>query len=117
LSAVSTAAGPAAVNSCEPILAPIVSGGPAPASRSRSPSASFSVSTSRATQSRSGIGVVFLQAQHLVLALEQRLDGADGRLRAVDREVIGDVEAHDRRRAGGQDRKSTRLNSSHVAIS
>ena len=33
----------------------------------------------------SGIGVVLLQAAHLLLALEQRLDGADGRLGAVQR--------------------------------
>ena len=31
----------------------------------------------------SGIGVVLLQAAHLLLALEQRLDGADGGLGAV----------------------------------
>src|SRR6185369_5971035 len=99
LSARSMATGPAAVKSCEPILQPPT----APASRSSSASASSRRSTSSATYRRSdgacgggasGIGVVLLQAAHLLLALEQRLDGADGGLGAVHREVVGHVQVH-----------------------
>src|SRR6267142_1500469 len=89
------ATGPAAVKSCEPILQPPT----APSSRSSSASASSSRSTSRATSTRSctapadcsGIGVILLQATHLLLALEQRLDRADGGLGAVQGEVVGNV--------------------------
>src|SRR6267142_1909926 len=93
LSARSTATGPAAVKSWLPILQPVTS----PARRSSSASASSSRSTSSATRRRSrgsAIGVVLLQAAHLVLALEQRLDGPDRRLGAVHREVVGDVVVH-----------------------
>src|SRR5437763_1664643 len=84
------ATGPAAVKSWLPILQPLTS----PPSRSIKASASSSRSTSRATSKRSrasAIGVVLLQAAHLVLALEQGLDGADGGLGAVHREVVGNV--------------------------
>src|SRR5439155_8242185 len=54
-------------------------------------SASLPVSTSSATHSRSRIRVILLQAQHLLLALQPGLDGADRGLRAVDGEVVGDV--------------------------
>src|SRR5690348_6865628 len=86
----STAPGPAAVKSWEPIFTPLT----APSSRSSSAPASSSVSTSRATNRRSRISVVLLQAEHPMLALQQRLDGADGRLRAVDGEVVRNVLAH-----------------------
>ena len=87
------ATGPAAVKSCEPILQPPT----APSSRPSNESASSSRSTSRAMRTRSaGRGgltdrVILLQAPHLVLALEQRLDRPDGGLDAVDGEVVGNV--------------------------
>src|SRR5262245_41353650 len=93
------ATGPAAVNSCEPILHPPT----VPSSRSSSASASSRRSTSSATSSRSearglpacsDIGVVLLQAPDLLLALEQRLDRADGRLGPVQREVVRNVPRH-----------------------
>src|SRR5262245_50664333 len=96
--AVSIAAGPAAVKSCEPILQPVMI-------RSRRPSsasASSRLGTSSATSSRSAglaeVGMVLLQAQHPELALQQGLDGADGGLDAVDRGVVRDV-LRDRRAA------------------
>src|SRR5215510_7006385 len=91
LRAVSIAAGPAAVKSCEPILHPVM----IPSRCLSSLSASSRLGTSRATSSRSAglaeVGMVLLQAQHPELALQQRLDGADGGLDAVDRRVVGDV--------------------------
>src|SRR5207247_2334852 len=60
LRAISTAAGPAAVKSCEPILQPVTT----PSRRPRSASASRRLSTSSATSSRSGTAtVVFLEGQ------------------------------------------------------
>src|SRR5438094_682206 len=48
--------------------------------------------TSRATRSRSGAAtVILLEAQNLLLALEQGLDGADRGLGAVHRRIVGDV--------------------------
>src|SRR5262245_58894336 len=91
LRAVSIAAGPAAVKSCEPILHPVM----IPSRRLSSASASSRLGTSRATSSRSAglakVGMVLLQAQHQGLALEQSLDRADGGLGAVERRVVGDV--------------------------
>src|SRR5262245_46561555 len=90
------ATGPAAVKSCEPILHPPM----VPSSRSSSASASSKRSTSSATSSRSttrappvvsDIGVVLLQAAHLLLPLQQRLDGADGRLGAVQSQVVRNI--------------------------
>src|SRR5215510_1957618 len=98
LRAVSIAAGPAAVKSCEPILHPVM----IPSRCLSSLSASSRLGTSRATSSRSAglaeVGMVLLQAQHPELALQQRLDGADGGLDAVDRGVVRDV-LRDRRAA------------------
>src|SRR2546423_5815760 len=88
----STAAGPALVKSWEPIFTPLT----ASSNWSSSRPASSSESTSSATKSRSRIGVVLLQASHVLLALEERLDGADGGLSAVDGEVVGDVLADGR---------------------
>src|SRR5439155_433672 len=88
LRAVSTAVGPAAVKSAEPILQPVTM----PSRRPSSASASRRLSTSRATRSRSGAAtVILLEAQDLLLALEQGLDGADRGLGAVHRQVVGDV--------------------------
>src|SRR3989442_14444500 len=87
LRAISTAAGPAAVKSCVPILQPVTT----PSRRARSPSASARLSTSSATRSRSGATVVLLQAQDLLLTLEQGFDGTDRGLGAIDRQVVGDV--------------------------
>src|SRR4029453_4997503 len=92
------ASGPAGVKSWEPILQPPT----APSRRSSRVSASSSRSTSSATNTRSsagsrggsGIGVILLQAAPLLFALEQRLDGADGRLGPVQRQVVGDVLGH-----------------------
>src|SRR5215831_3266896 len=92
------ATGPAAVNSCEPTLHPPT----VPSSRSSSASASSRRSTSSATSSRSAarvvalsdIGVVLLQAPHLLLAFEHGLDRADGCLGAVQREVVRNVPRH-----------------------
>src|SRR5881296_2118834 len=88
LRAISTAAGPAAVKSWVPILQPVTT----PSRRRRSSSASARLSTPSATKRRSGAAtVVFLQAQDLLLALEQGFDGADRGLGAIDRQVVGDV--------------------------
>src|SRR3989449_7723929 len=88
LRAVSTAVGPAAVKSSEPILQPVTM----PSRRPSSASASRRLSTSRATRSRSGAAtVILLEALDLLLALEQGLDGADRGLGAVHRQVVGDV--------------------------
>src|SRR2546425_3720852 len=91
LRAASIAAGPAAVKSCEPILHPVRM----PARRPSSASASSRLGTSSATSTRSAAlgeaSMVFLQALHAVLALEQRLDRADGGLRAIERGVVGNV--------------------------
>src|SRR5512144_2103936 len=104
---VSTAPGPAAVNSCEPILKRVTSPSRRPAIRS----ASARVSTSSATIRRSltlvggcmdpSAGplpggrrdrvVVLLERLDGDLALEQRLDAADRRLRSVHGGVVGDV--------------------------
>src|SRR5437879_1645822 len=73
LRAVSTAVGPAAVKSSEPILQPVTM-------------------PSRRPSSRSGAATVkLLEALDLLLALEQGLDGADRGLGAVHRQVVGDV--------------------------
>src|SRR5258705_6322569 len=105
---VSTAPGPAAVKSCEPILKRVAS----PSRRSTIRSASTRVSTSSATIRRSlaWVGgcmgasagplparermVVLLEWLDGDLALEQRLDAADGGLGSVDRGVVGDVQGH-----------------------
>src|SRR5881296_829258 len=91
LRAVSIAAGPAAVKSCEPILHPVM----IPSRRPSSASASSRLGTSSATSSRSAglaeVGMVLLQALNPELALQQGLDRADGGLDAVDRRVVGDV--------------------------
>src|SRR5215831_16579754 len=92
------ATGPAAVNSCEPILHPPT----VPSSRSSSASASSRRSTSSATSKRSAarvpalsdISVILLQAPDLLLALEHGLDRADGCLGAVQREVVRNVPRH-----------------------
>src|SRR5262245_41991119 len=89
----STAAGPAAVKSCEPIL----KWRTRPSSRSISCSAWPSVSTSRATikrSRRSRGAMVLLQRLDGDLALQQRLDAADGRLGAVHGRVVGNVLGH-----------------------
>src|SRR4026209_255274 len=84
----STAGGPAAVKSCEPILKRVAW----PCSRSSSRSASARLSTSRATIRRSRASmVVLLQWLHGDLALEEGLDAADGGLGSVHRGVVGDV--------------------------
>src|SRR5262245_14674224 len=94
----STAAGPLAVKSCEPIL----KWRTRPSRRSISRSAETTVSTSSATISRSlgsrdssknasGRGMVLLQRLDGDLALQQRLDAADRRLGAVHGRVVGDA--------------------------
>src|SRR5262245_38817272 len=84
----STAAGPAAVKSCDPILKRVTS----PCRRSSRRSASARASTSSATIRRSWASmVVLLERLHGDLALEQGLDAADRRLGAVDGGVVGDV--------------------------
>src|SRR5436190_1841248 len=94
LRAVSIAAGPAAVKSCEPILHPVR----IPSRRRSSASASSRLDTSSATSTRSAglaeVGMVFLQALHQGLTLEQSLDRADRGLRAVERRVVGNVLGH-----------------------
>src|SRR5690242_8255902 len=89
LCTLSTAAGPAAVKSCEPILKRVTT----PWRRSTSRSASLRVSTSSATIRRSGV-IVFLEWLHRDLALEQGLDAADGGLGAVHGGVVGNVLGH-----------------------
>src|SRR5207247_3444983 len=89
----STAAGPEAVKSWEPILNRLTS----PARRSTRPTAPPSVSTSRATMRRSlgsAVSMVLLERPDGDLSLEQRLDAADRRLGAVHRRVVGDVLRH-----------------------
>src|SRR4030095_5278682 len=94
LRARSIAAGPAAVKSCEPILHPVRS----PSRRASSDSASSRLGTSSATSRRSAAlgeaSVVLLQARDTKLPLQQRLDGADGGLGAVQRRVMGNVLGH-----------------------
>src|SRR6266852_6871068 len=94
LRAVSIAAGPAAVKSCEPILQPVR----IPSRRLSSESASSRLGTSSAIRIRSAVlgegGMVLLQALHQRFALEQGLDRADGGLRAVERRVVGNVLSH-----------------------
>src|SRR5215470_16170970 len=89
LCTLSTAAGPTAVKSWEPILNRVTT----PWRRSSSRSASARVSTSSATIRRSGV-IVLLEWLHRDLALEQSLDAADGGLGAVHRGVVGDVLGH-----------------------
>src|SRR5207245_1941117 len=96
LRAVSIAAGPAAVKSCEPILQPVS----VPSSRPSSEAASSRLGTSSAIRTRSAglaeVSVILLQAQHPELALQQGLDRADGGLDTVDRGVVRDVLRHRR---------------------
>src|SRR5712691_11025628 len=100
----STAAGPTAVKSCEPILKRRA----VPWRASTSAAARSRESTSRATIKRSAgrrssgarssgaRGIVVLERLHAHLSLEQGLDAADGGLGAVHRRVVGDVLGHRR---------------------
>src|SRR5499426_933982 len=90
----STAGGPKAVKSCEPILKRLT----CPARVSTSPTARSMESTSRATMSRSlgSRGIVVLEGLHGHLSFEERLDAAHSGLGAVHGGVVGDVQNHGR---------------------
>src|SRR2546430_11681750 len=95
----STAAGPTAVKSCEPILkrrAVPWRASTSAAARSRESTSRATIKRSAGRRSSGARGIVVLERLHAHLSPEQGLDAADGGLGTVHRRVVGDVLGHGR---------------------